>query len=76
MNSKIFNQSVIPSMTYAWTTTKIMRNKLRTTQRVMERVMLGITRKDKINIIIKERMKVKDLIGKIRNEKGRVTSLG
>ena len=51
MKKKAFNQCVLLTMTYAcetWATTKRMDNKLRVTQRAMERLMAGVTKKDHI----------------------------
>ena len=48
MKNKLFNQCVLPTMTYAcetWATTKRMDNKLRVTQRAMEHLMAGVTKK-------------------------------
>ena len=48
MKKKVFNQCVLPTMTYAcetWATTKRMDNKLRVTQRAMECLMAGVTKK-------------------------------
>lgn len=53
-------------MTYGaetWTTTKNMNQKLLVAQRAMERIMLGITRKERWrNTVIRQLTKVEDVI--------------
>ena len=62
----MFDTSILPAMTHrseTWTMTKVQENKLRTTQRKMERIMLGVTLKDKIrNEEIRMRTGIKDII--------------
>lgn len=54
------------------TLTKQSTNKLRVTQRAMERAMLGISRRDKVtNTIIRQRTKVTDIIKRITQAKWR-----
>ena len=75
LRRKMYNQCVIPTMTYGsetWTTTKQLEQKLRTTQRAMERRMLNITIKDRIkNEEIRRQTQVKDIIEKIKQAKWR-----
>ncbi len=72
---KIFDQCVLPTMAYGaetWTTTKALENKLRTTQRAMERAMLHISIRDKVRCEdIRKRTGVKDIIYKIKQAKWR-----
>ena len=75
MKKKVFNQCVLPTMTYAcetWATTKRMDNKLRVTQRAMERLMAGVTKKDLIrNTELRRKTKVEDIILRIKKSKWR-----
>ena len=51
LKKKVFNQSILPIMTYGcqtWSLTKELSSKLQTTQRSMERKMLGIKLQDKV----------------------------
>jgi hypothetical protein len=51
LKRKVFKQCIIPTITYGcqtWTLTKQINQKLRTTQRAMERKMLGIKLQDKV----------------------------
>ncbi|PIK46927.1 endonuclease-reverse transcriptase [Apostichopus japonicus] len=62
---KLFNQCVLPAMTYGcetWTLTKMMEKKLQTTQRSMARMMLAVSKREKTNIWIRHKTKVKDVI--------------
>ena len=72
---RMYNQCIIPTMTYGaetWTTTKQLEQKLKTTQRAMERRMLNITIRDKIrNSEIRKQTQVKDVIQKIKEAKWR-----
>ena len=50
LKRKVMNQCVLPVLTYGsetWTLTNRMATKLKVTQRKMERIMLGITLRDK-----------------------------
>ena len=62
-------------MTYAcetWATAKRMDNKLRVTQRAMERLMAGVTKKDHIrNTELRRKTKVEDIILRIKKSKWR-----
>eukprot|EP00794_Sanderia_malayensis_P008022 gene8022-8881_t len=75
LKRKIFDQCVLPSMTYSsetWTLTKKMEHKLQTTQRSMERMMTGYSRRDrKTNVWIREQSKVKDVITTAKSIKWR-----
>ncbi|KAG7311380.1 hypothetical protein JYU34_002422 [Plutella xylostella] len=63
---KVFNMCVLPTMTYGaqtWSTTKKQRTKLLVNQRAMERSMLGIKLKDRIeNEVIRHQTKIQDII--------------
>ena len=51
LKSQIFNQCIIPVLSYGaetWITTKRLEKKLRVTERAMERIMVGVTRKDRV----------------------------
>ena len=65
LKTKVFNQCVLPAMTYAcetWTLTAGMIHELKVAQRNMERVMLGITLRDRVrNELIRQRTKVVDV---------------
>ena len=71
----MYNQCVIPTMTYGaetWTTTKQLEQKLQVAQRAMERRMLNITIRDKVrNSEIRKQTQVKDIILKIKEAKWR-----
>jgi len=66
LKKKIFTQCVISTSLYAaetWATTKILNNKIRSTQLSMERKMLGITWQDKVtNKKIREQTKLPDAL--------------
>ena len=59
-------------MTYGseiWSLTEPQENKVMTTQRKMERIMLGITLRDKVrNEEIRKKTGIKDIIQKTRKE--------
>ena len=73
LKRKVFNQCVLPALTYGaetWTLTRRSMQRLQTTQRSMERCMLGITRKDKKRISwIRNKTKVIDVIQRVKNAK-------
>ena len=75
LRRRMYDQCVLPAMSYGaetWTTTKQLEQKLRTTQRAMERRMLKITLKDRIrNSDIRKQTQVKDIIQKIKQAKWR-----
>ena len=50
LKTRVFNQCTIPALTYGsetWTTTRKMLKSIAVTQRSMERIMIGITKRDK-----------------------------
>ena len=69
LKRKVFNQCVLPVMTYGaetLTLTKKSINKLQVTQRAMERAILGISLRDKIqNNEIRRRTGVADVVRRI-----------
>lgn len=73
LKRKVFDQCILPVLTYAsetWTLTSRTVQKLQTTQRSMERCMLGFTRRDKKrNAWIREQTKVTDVIGRVKKLK-------
>ena len=75
LRRKIFDQCILTTMTYGaetWSTTKVMEQKLITTQRAMERRMLNLTLRDKVrHTDIRQKTKVKDIIEKIKETKWR-----
>ena len=75
LKRKLFNQCILPAITYGsetWTLNKDMERKLKTTQRSMERMMLGYTRRDrKRNIWIREQTRVKDVLTTVKGIKWR-----
>ena len=66
LRGRIFDQCALTTMTYGaetWSTTKEIEQKLRTTQRAMERRMLNLTLRDKIrHSDIRQITQVKDVI--------------
>src|SRR5271156_6674650 len=65
LKKKLFNQCILPVMTYGcqtWTLTKVQLGRLQVTQRKMERIMLDITLLDKIsNTTIREKTRTTDV---------------
>lgn len=65
LKTKVFNQCVLPVMTYGaetWSLTMCLIKKLRIAQRAMERAMLGISLRDRIrNEEIRRRTKITDI---------------
>ena len=50
LKRKVFDQCVLPAMAYGcetWTLNNRLHQKLQTSQKIMERYMLGITRRDR-----------------------------
>ncbi|PIK48481.1 endonuclease-reverse transcriptase [Apostichopus japonicus] len=84
LKRKVYDQCILPSMTYAsetWTLTIKMERKLAAAQHNMERSMLNITYKDhKTNKWIREQTKVQDIMEVIKHRKwtwaGHVTRRG
>ena len=73
LKRKVFNQCVLPAMTYGcqtWSLTKGLVRKLEISQRAMERKMLYVKLWDRIrNIIIRQRTRVTDVVQYITNTK-------
>ena len=73
LKRRVFNQCVLPVMTYGsetWTTTKQLERKLVSTQRGMERLMMGISLRDrKRSTWIREQTKVEDILKCIKKKK-------
>ena len=73
LKRKVYNQCVQAALTYGcqtWAVTKRMQERLRTTQRSMERAMLGISRLDKkTNVWIREQTGLQDIIVRIKELK-------
>ena len=69
LKTRVFNQCVLPVITYGsetWSLTAGLLEKLRVTQRAMERAMLGVSLRDKIrNTDIRRRTRVTDIARKI-----------
>ncbi|RVE40262.1 hypothetical protein evm_015088, partial [Chilo suppressalis] len=69
LKSKVFDQCVLPVMTYGaetWTLTTGRVHQFKVTQRAMERAMLGVSLKDRIrNDVIRQRTKVTDIAHRI-----------
>jgi len=65
LKTKVFNQCVLPVMTYGaetWTLTIGLVHQFKVAQRAMERAMLGVSLKDRIrNEYIRQRTKVIDI---------------
>ena len=66
LKQKVFNQCILPTMTYTletWTLTKHMKTRMEIKGKVMERSMLGITRRDWWeNMFIRSKTRVEDII--------------
>ena len=73
LKRKVFNQCVLPAMTYGaetLTLTTASANKLMVTQRKMERSMLGVSSRDHIrNKDLRRSTRVKEVINQIRKLK-------
>ena len=73
LKRKLHDTCILPAMTYAsetWKLTKAMERKLATSQRKMERSMLGVTWEDrKTNEWIRDQTKVKDILEKANGQK-------
>ncbi|PZC74016.1 hypothetical protein B5X24_HaOG208430 [Helicoverpa armigera] len=69
LKTKVFNQCVLPVMTYGtetWSLTIGLISKLKVAQRAMERAMLGVSLRDRIrNEEIRRRTKVTDIAHRI-----------
>ena len=77
LKRKVFNQCVLPAMTYGcktWSPTKALVKKLETSQRAMERRMLNVKLKDRIrDSIIRHTTRVTDTVQCVTNVKGKST---
>ena len=73
LKRKIYNQCVLPVLTYGsetWGLTKKAERKLRTAERKIERIMLGITlRERKRATWIRERTRIEDILVTIKKKK-------
>ena len=73
LKRKVFDQCVLPAMTYGcetWTLNNRLHQKLQTSQGSMERYMLSVTRRDrKRNEWIRSQTKVTDIIYRIKTLK-------
>src|ERR1700744_4222155 len=73
LKRKVFDSCVLPVLTYGaetLTLTKVSENKLRVTQRAMERSMLGISLRDKMtNQWIRQQTKVVDVMERMASLK-------
>jgi Reverse transcriptase (RNA-dependent DNA polymerase) len=73
LKRKVYNQCVLAAMTYGsqtWAITKRMQERLRITQRSMERAMVGTTRRDrKTNVWLRQQTGVQDIVCKIKKLK-------
>ncbi|XP_046976516.1 uncharacterized protein LOC124542632 [Vanessa cardui] len=69
LKTKVFNQCVLPVMTYGaetWTLTARLVHQFKVAQRAMERAMLGVSLRDRIrNEAIRQRTKVIDIAHRI-----------
>ena len=75
LKKQLFDQCIIPVLSYGadtWTTTIKMKKKLRVTERAMERIMIGVTRKDRVtNQNLRLKTNVRDIIMEIKIKKWR-----
>ncbi|PIK56634.1 endonuclease-reverse transcriptase [Apostichopus japonicus] len=75
LKKQVFNQCIIPVLSYGaetWTTTTKLEKKLRVTDRAMERIMIGVTRRDSVtNQNLREKTNVQDIIQEIKVNKWR-----
>ena len=73
LKKKIYNQCIQAAMTYGcqtWAVTKRMQDRLGTTQRSMERAMIGITKRDhKTNKWVRQQTGVQDILERIKQLK-------
>ena len=73
LKRKVYNQCVLPVIIYGsetWSITKHLERKLRSAQRGMERIMLGITWRDKKRASwIRDQTKVEDILTTIKKRK-------
>ncbi|PIK46507.1 endonuclease-reverse transcriptase [Apostichopus japonicus] len=75
LKKQVFNQCIIPVLSYGaetWTTTTKLEKKLRVTESAMERIMIGVTRRDRVtNQNLREKTNVQDIIKEIKVKKWR-----
>ena len=75
LKKQVFNQCIVPVLSYGaetWTTTKKLEKKLRVTERAMERILIGVTRRDKVtNQNLRMKTNVRDIIREIKTKKWR-----
>src|SRR5277367_4697255 len=73
LKRKIYNQCIEAAMTYGcqtWAVTKRMQDRLSTTQRSVERAMIGITKRDRqTNKWVRQQTGLQDIIGRIKQLK-------
>ena len=73
LKKKVYDSCILPVLTYGaetWRLTKRVQIKLRTTQRAMERKMIGVTLRDKKRAEwIREQTRVKDILVEIKKKK-------
>ena len=73
LKKKVYNQCIQAAITYGcqtWAVTQRMQERLRVTQRSMERVMIGVTRRDKkTNVWIRQQTGLQDVITRIKQLK-------
>ena len=73
LKRKVYNQCILPVLTYGsetWSLTKVLERKLQSAQRGMERIMFGITWRDKKRASwIREQTKVEDILTTIKRKK-------
>ena len=73
LKKKVYDSCILPVLTYGaetWRLTKRVQLKLRTTQRAMERKMVGVTLRDKKRAEwIREQTRVKDILVEIKKKK-------
>ena len=70
LKRKVYHQCIEPAITYGcqtWAITKRMQERLRTTQRSMERSMIGVTKRDhKTNKWVRQTSRVHDIIENVK----------
>ena len=75
LRKRLFNQCVLSTITYGsetWSLTKELEQKLITTQRAMERKMMNLSLRDRVNHkIIRQKTGVTDIMEKVRQSKWR-----
>lgn len=73
LKRKVYNQCVMTAMTYGsqtWAITKRMQERLRVTQRSMERAMVGTSRRDrKTNVWLRQQTGVEDIVCRMKKLK-------